>query len=99
MKKIYLSSVTVVWLLLFVATACSWWLGRLGQEAAAPPSLAGVGLILLSFIKVRFVMMYFMELRDAPLVWRAIYEGWIVVVCAASIFLYAGHDIYGAPIG
>jgi heme/copper-type cytochrome/quinol oxidase subunit 4 len=40
------------------------------------------GIFLIAAVKVRFVMLDFMELRYAPSPVRAVFEGWIVVVVA-----------------
>jgi hypothetical protein len=44
--------------------------------------------MLVAFIKVRFVGLYFMELRDAPHVLRGLFEGYCLVVCAMILGFY-----------
>jgi heme/copper-type cytochrome/quinol oxidase subunit 4 len=71
--------VTRVWLGLMAATCVSTWaLSRHGLR----PSVAMVGIFLVAALKVRFVMLDFMELRGAPRRARLIFQGWIVVVIA-----------------
>jgi heme/copper-type cytochrome/quinol oxidase subunit 4 len=71
--------VTAVWLGLMTATCVSTWaLSRDGLR----PSVAMAGIFLLAGVKVRFVMLDFMELRGAPRRVRLIFQGWIVVVIA-----------------
>jgi len=41
-----------------------------------------------SFVKVRFVMHEFMELRHAPLFMRLLADGWIIAITAILIGLY-----------
>jgi hypothetical protein len=69
--------VTRVWLGLLAATCISTWaLSRDGLR----PAVAMVGIFGVAALKVRYVMLDFMELRGAP--WRArlFFQGWIVVV-------------------
>lgn len=58
-------------------------------EAAAlvGPVVMVVAVLLIAFVKVRIVVVHFMEVGHAPLVLRGILDGWIVVVCVALIAL------------
>ncbi|HZZ51697.1 MAG TPA: cytochrome C oxidase subunit IV family protein [Pseudonocardia sp.] len=69
--------VTIVWLFLIVATCTSTWL--LSKNAFSP-AVAVVGIFLIAAVKIRFVMLDFMELRTAPIPVRVAFEAWIVVV-------------------
>jgi len=82
---------SVVWLVLVSATAFSWTLGAghgLGPDAQ---QLAGIAILAIAFVKIRFIGLYFMELREAPILLRGIFE----VYCAAvgtlviALFLFA----------
>ena len=78
---------TVIWGLLIAATCTSTWL--LSKDAVSP-AIAVVGIFLLAAVKIRFVMLDFMELRTAPLPVRAAFEGWILVVtCMILGFWFA----------
>jgi heme/copper-type cytochrome/quinol oxidase subunit 4 len=78
---------TVVWVVLMAATCISTWL--LSKDGISP-SVAVVGIFLIAALKVRFVMLEFMELRDAPVPVRVAFEGWIVVVtCLILGFWFA----------
>lgn len=77
--------ITVVWLVLIVATIASWLLG-VGDGLSA--TYAGVSIILIGFVKVRFVGRYFMELRDAPLALMGVFEGWVALVAVTLIGLF-----------
>ncbi len=46
------------------------------------PAVAVVGIFLIAALKVRFVMLDFMELRRAPIPVRLAFEAWPVVVAA-----------------
>jgi len=47
--------------------------------------LATTIVVLVAFIKVRFIGLYFMELREAPVALRLVFEGYCAVVCAVVI--------------
>jgi len=90
MKSLLLNDpVTWVWLLLAGLTGVSWWLGA-GQtfEAAGDYRYTTVSLMLLAFFKIRLVVMYFMEIRIAPLPLRIAFETWVVAVCGAVLTIY-----------
>lgn len=65
---------SAVWLLLTVATVLSWALGTHHGLTIA--------ILVIAFVKVRFVGLYFMELRGAPPALRTVFE----LYCAA-VFL------------
>jgi len=50
---------------------------------------AGIGTLAISFVKVRLVILDFMELRHAPIQWRIGFEGGFFVVSAILIAVYA----------
>ena len=81
------SSATLVWLLLIVATIVSWALGT-HHGFVDNDNVASVGILLVAFIKVRFIGLYFMELKDAPVVLRALIEAYCVVVCCITVGIY-----------
>jgi caa(3)-type oxidase subunit IV len=72
------------WLVLLVATGITWYLGEVGA--------AGTGAILamlaIAFVKGRLVILDFMELRDAPLLWRIVLEGWLILVSSLILLAY-----------
>jgi hypothetical protein len=77
---------TRVWVLLLAATALSWQLGH-GLWALNPHDV-GTLVIVIAFIKVRWIILDFMELRHAPLPIRAICEIWLVCITVTLITLY-----------
>lgn len=83
--------VSAAWLLLMLATGLSWWLG-LDQGVAADQQgdyrYISSGLIIIAFIKVRIVIRYFMEVRQAPLALKLVCDAWVVLVCGTIIYLY-----------
>lgn len=84
MSGFLLNPANRAWLVLVVATGATWWLGEVGA--------AGTGAILamlaIVIIKGRLVILDFMELRDAPLMWRLLLEGWISLVGALILLAY-----------
>jgi caa(3)-type oxidase subunit IV len=69
--------VTWVWLGLVVLTCVTTW--GLSTDLFSP-TIAVVGNFLIAAVKVRYVMLDFMELRQAPLPVRAAFEAWPAVV-------------------
>jgi heme/copper-type cytochrome/quinol oxidase subunit 4 len=85
--------VTAVWALLVAATCTSTWLLSKG---AISPTIAVIGIFLIAAVKVRFVVLDFMELRHAPLPVRVAAEAWVVVVtCLILGFWFATPEVPG----
>jgi heme/copper-type cytochrome/quinol oxidase subunit 4 len=78
--------ITAIWGLLIGMTLISWWMGT--NHGVNSEQTASVLVLLVAFFKVRFVGLYFMELRDAPLPLRGLFEGWCAVVCTTVIVMY-----------
>lgn len=70
---------TLVWLGLVVATCVTTW--GLAKDAFSP-AVAVVGIFVIAGLKVAFVMLDFMELREAPAGPRRAFLIWPVVVVA-----------------
>lgn len=86
MKDLLLTRTTLIWVLLVGATLVSWELGHgVGFDSAAA---AGAAILVVTFVKVRFVVLDFMEIRGAPRWMRVIAEGWVVLCCALLIGLF-----------
>lgn len=81
------SSATLVWIFLIAATVVSWLLGT-DHSFINSHTTASVIILLVAFVKVRFIGLYFMELKDAPLPLRLILEGWCLIVCGLVVGLY-----------
>jgi hypothetical protein len=86
MQALLQTRVTLVWLLLVGATVLSWEMGH--GAGFHELRYASVAIIIVAFIKVRFVIMEFMEIRTAPLFMRVIAQVWLVAICATLITLY-----------
>lgn len=83
--NLFRNKTTLVWFGLIAATLTSWFVG-VGHELGE--GSAGVVILLIAFVKVRFVGRYFMELRHAPLGLVAVFDAWIIVVASALIGLF-----------
>jgi hypothetical protein len=71
--------VTWVWLALVVLTCVTTW--GLSKDLFSP-AIAVVGIFLIAAVKVRYVILDFMELRNAPIPVRVVAEAWPAVVAA-----------------
>lgn len=78
----------LVWAGLMSATLVSWYLGTHEGHGHAV-SAATIAVLVVTFVKVRFVGRHFMEVRDAPLVLRLILDAYVIVVAAGLIGIYA----------
>ena len=79
---------TAVWAVLVTVTCLSWWLGRGGHLAPSTNVVTSVTVLLVAFVKIRLVGLYFMELKNAPLALRAIFESYVTVVGGLIIGMY-----------
>lgn len=87
MRALLFDRITLIWFLLIAATALSWEFGH-GLGFGDRYHYATVAVIVIAFIKVRYVFLDFMELRTAPLPLRLMLEAWAIGVGGAIIFLY-----------
>ena len=86
MANLLLSRVTLVWILLVGATVASWEFGHgVGLDDMRQASVA---IIVIAFVKVRYVILEFMEIRHAPTPMRIVGEAWGVIVCTTLVVLY-----------
>jgi len=77
--------VTWVWLALVVLTCVTTW--GLSKDLFSP-AVAVVGTFLIAEVKVRYVMLDFMELRNAPIPVRVAFEAWPVAVTVMILALW-----------
>jgi hypothetical protein len=78
---------TPIWLLLVLATGLSWWLGH-GPDGAASQRYVATGLVLIAAVKIRLVVQYFMEVRDAPLALKLVLDAWLLLMCGSILITY-----------
>ncbi|MDB5726680.1 MAG: hypothetical protein JWQ16_3434 [Novosphingobium sp.] len=70
------SRFVLLWLVMCALTVASFWTGK----THLPGSLPAIGVIVVALIKVRFVILDFMEARTAPIQLRLALEGWVVLL-------------------
>lgn len=75
---------TWLWLLLIVATLITWGFGVAGLNG----KLAMFALAVVSFWKGAVIILDFMAVRHAPMLWRAVTLGWMVLVWAIIAIAY-----------
>jgi len=80
------SPISVVWAVLVGATLGSWWLGT--DHGLSSHDVVGSLLLLLAFVKVRFIGLYFMELRHAPTPLRLLFEVWCAAACGVVVGMF-----------
>lgn len=78
--------VTWVWLLLIAITGGS---VVIGTQSGGGGYATTAAILVLSFFKVRLIVLHFMEVRAAPRGLRAACEIWIVALLAALLWMYA----------
>jgi hypothetical protein len=81
--------ITGVWLFLSVATGLSWYMGSypIGTERR----LTAIGLMTIAMVKVRLVILYFMEVRCAPRTLRLTCDAWVLTIAAVIFGFYLLH--------
>ncbi|WP_290866583.1 cytochrome C oxidase subunit IV family protein [Aquabacterium sp.] len=73
------ADVTRVWLLLLAITGLTTYLVEWGSVS---PAVTTTAALCAASFKARLVILNYMELRDAPLAWRSIFEAWnIACLC------------------
>ena len=86
MKDLLSSRTTLIWLLLVAATVVSWEIGH--GVGFKNTHYASVAIIIVAFVKVRFVILDFMEIRNAPVTMRIVGETAVIVLCTVLVTLY-----------
>jgi len=86
------SIISTVCLVLMAATVASTW-GASDSRISA--SIAVVATLLLAAFKARLIVLYFMELKTAPVLIRLYFELWIVVVVGSILLIYTLPPITG----
>jgi heme/copper-type cytochrome/quinol oxidase subunit 4 len=78
--------ITVLWLVLIAATVFSWMLGR--DDLPLDTRTTSVVIMLIAFVKIRYVILDFMELREAPWGMRLVAEAWVLIAGTSIVGLY-----------
>lgn len=77
--------ITLVWAVLMVATCVSTWM--LSKDSFSP-EVGTIAIMLIAAVKVRLVIMHFMEVRRAPLALRFVCEAWLLAVTGLIVVVY-----------
>jgi heme/copper-type cytochrome/quinol oxidase subunit 4 len=84
--------VSWVWLGLVVLTCVTTW--GLSKDLFSP-TVAVLGIFLIAAVKVRYVMLDFMELRNAPIPVRVAFEAWPAAVAVMILGLWLATPAIG----
>lgn len=90
-RTVVFSRASLTWSFLAVLTIVSWVLGSDHALGSGGNHVsASLVIIVVAVVKVRLVGMYFMELRDAPVALRSIFETYCaaVLVVLGSVYLF-----------
>ena len=86
-----LNKADTVFALLALATLASWWLGEgaagSGRHLGTAATLA---VLALSAVKGALIALDYMELRQAPALWRRVVMGWLLVVLGLVALVSVG---------
>jgi hypothetical protein len=85
MQEYICNRLTAVWALLVGATALSW---ETGHGSLTDRRYAELAVIVVAFVKVRYVLFDFMEVRQAPVILKSIIQAWLIIVCSVLIAIY-----------
>jgi hypothetical protein len=86
MKSLFVSRATLIWGLLVGATLLSWEFGH--GIGFSDLTHAGIAIIVVAIVKVRMVILDFMEVRHAPVYMRIAGEAYCAVICGVLITLF-----------
>jgi hypothetical protein len=75
----------LIWCLLVALTLLSYWLGY-GADKFTVATI-NTSILLITFIKIRWLILHFMELKNAHFGLRIFFEFWCIGVCLMLIFL------------
>ncbi|MEL7446134.1 MAG: cytochrome C oxidase subunit IV family protein [Pseudomonadota bacterium] len=88
MNRLDRYSLPIVWFVLCAATLAS--VGSNDRLAGIDSAkAAGIVVLAIAFGKVHLVMSHFMELKDAPAIWRGIFAAWTLLTLLVLAGLYA----------
>ncbi|GLR66365.1 hypothetical protein GCM10010909_10450 [Acidocella aquatica] len=93
MYSVLFTRVTAVWLFLLFLTAFSVAIAH-GDLLGLTQRIVTIIVVIIAFLKVRFVGLEFMELRAAPLALRAVFEAWVALVCLGILLLYLFPGVF-----
>jgi hypothetical protein len=90
--SVWRERVTLVWLGLMAATCVTTW--GLSKDIVGP-AVGVVAIFLIAAVKVRYVILDFMELRHAPTPVRVAFEAWPLVVAVMILGFWFATPLLG----
>ncbi|MDR3417256.1 MAG: cytochrome C oxidase subunit IV family protein [Nevskia sp.] len=78
----------IAWLILSAITLMSWWIGSNHGHALMRSAPVTFCVIALAAVKVRVVIMEFMEARHAPRLLRRITDAWLALLVVSLLVIY-----------
>jgi caa(3)-type oxidase subunit IV len=88
MKELVRTKASLAWLVLVALTLSQWVVGTQTGGLGASHVAASLVIFAVAVFKARLVGLYFMELREAPLVLRGIFEAFCVAMLAVLSVMY-----------
>ncbi|RJF89411.1 hypothetical protein D3874_22565 [Oleomonas cavernae] len=85
MFRVFRDRASRSWLFLVLATSATFWLS---VDGLAGPAL-GAGTLGIAYLKGRLIILDFMDLRRAPLLYRGLVEGWLLLVSITLFTAFA----------
>lgn len=86
MTELFPKRVVLVWSVLVIATAATWWLGT--DHGTDNLSVRTTLVLVIAGIKMRLIAFHFMGLREAPQALRSGFDAWCGFVIAGAVLLY-----------
>lgn len=86
MSRLLLSTTSLVWIVLIVATCIN--IGMADESRPALMAFGAVVIVSVAAIKIRLVIFHFMEIAGAPLPWRLFFDAWLLAVSGAVLHGY-----------
>jgi hypothetical protein len=87
MAAFFGNRITQIWAGLVAATLFSW--GSVTHmPAVGKINILTLWVVVIAFVKVRYIGLDFMELRQAPTAYRVCFEVWVVLICTAVLCVW-----------
>lgn len=90
MKTILRDRLTWVWAALSAITVLSWWLARHADDNGhfVASTAVTIGILAIGFVKARFILQSFMEVRTSPTWLRRFCDVWLILFWGAVLGIY-----------
>ena len=88
MKPLVRTKASVAWLVLVALTVTQWVIGTQTGGAGPHHVTASLVIFVVAVFKARLVGLYFMELREAPIALRGLFEAYCIALLAVLSTMY-----------